>query len=71
MTTSSADDEYGNISTWIFISQSPSWWVDKSANIHMCANIFMFSSYQGLQGFNILMGDGSHASVHGVCMVDL
>ena len=31
----------------------------------------MFSSYHGLQGSSVLMGNGSHASVHGVGMVDL
>ena len=39
--------------------------------IFMCANISMFSSYQGLQGVSILMGNGSHASVRGVGTVDL
>jgi hypothetical protein len=31
----------------------------------------LFSSYQGLQGSSILMGNGSHASVRGVGTVDL
>ena len=39
--------------------------------IFMCANISMFSSYQGLQGVSVLMGNGSHVSVRGVGTVDL
>ena len=31
----------------------------------------MFSSYQGLQGVSVLMGNGSHAYVRGVGTVDL
>jgi hypothetical protein len=37
----------------------------------MCAEISLFSSYQGIQGSSILMGNGSHASVRGVGTVDL
>jgi hypothetical protein len=51
--------------------QSPSWWVNTGANIHVCADILLFSSYQGLQGFSVLMGNGSHASVRDVGTVDL
>jgi hypothetical protein len=31
----------------------------------------MFSSYQGLQGSSVLMGNGSHASVRGIVTVNL
>jgi hypothetical protein len=71
VTASSADDGYGNFSTVLSVFQSPSWWVDTSANIHVCADISLFSSYQGLQDFSVLMGNGSHASVRGVGTVDL
>ena len=71
MTTSNADDGYGNVPTVLSVFQSPSWWVDTGANIHVCADISMFSSYQGLQGVSVLMGNGSYASVHGVGTVDL
>jgi len=53
------------------VFQSPSWWDDIGANIHVCANISMFSSYLGLQGSSILIGNGIHASVSGVGMIDL
>ena len=71
MTTSNADDGYGNVPTVLSVFQSPSWWVDTGANIHVCADISMFSSYQELQGVSVLMGNGSHASVRGVGKVDL
>ena len=45
VTTSNADDGYGNFSTVLSVFQSPSWWVDTCANIHVCANISLFSSY--------------------------
>ena len=71
VTTINADDGYGNLPTVLSVFQSPSWWVDKCANIHVCADISMFSSYQGLQGVSVLMGNGSHVSVRGVGSVDL
>jgi hypothetical protein len=37
----------------------------------VCADISLFSSYQGLQGSSVLMGNGSHASVRSVAMVDV
>ena len=58
MITSNADDEYGNLPTLLSMFQSLSWWVDTGANIHVCADISMFSSYQGLRGVSILMGMG-------------
>jgi len=45
MTTSNADDWYGNLPTILSMFQSPSWWVDTGTNIHVCADISMFSSY--------------------------
>jgi hypothetical protein len=71
VTASKADDEYGNFPTVLSVFQSPSWLVDTSANIHVCADISLFSSYQGLQGSSVLMGNGSYASVRGVGTVDL
>nr|CAH65753.1 OSIGBa0123D13.2 [Oryza sativa] len=53
------------------INQSTNWWVDTGANVHVCADISLFSSYQVARGSTILMGNGSHASIHGVGTVDL
>jgi hypothetical protein len=41
------------------------------ANIHVCVDVSLFSSYQLLQGSSVLMENGPHASVRGVGMVDL
>jgi hypothetical protein len=71
VTTSNTYDGYGNSPTVLSVFQSPSWWVDTGADIHVCADISLFSSYQGLQGCSVLMGNGSHASVRGVGTVDL
>jgi hypothetical protein len=71
VTISNANDEYGNVPTVLLVFQSPSWWVDTGANIHVCADISMFSSYHGLQGSSVLMWNVSHASAHGVGTVDL
>ena len=53
MTTRNANDGYGSLPTVLSVFQSPSWWVDTGANIHVCADISMFSSYQGLQGVSV------------------
>jgi hypothetical protein len=71
VTISNADEEYGNDPTILSVFQSPSWWVDTGLNIQVCADISMFSSYHGLQGSFVLMGNGSHASVRGISTIDL
>nr|AAR87214.1 retrotransposon protein, putative, Ty1-copia sub-class [Oryza sativa Japonica Group] len=62
---------YGNLPTVFSVNQSTNWWVDTGANVHVCADISLFSSYQVARGSTVLMGNGSHASVHGVGTVDL
>jgi hypothetical protein len=49
---------------------SPEWWIDTGANIHVCADISMFSSYQ-VGGTTSLMENGSHALVLGAGTVTL
>jgi hypothetical protein len=71
VTATNADDGYGSLPTVLSVFQLPSWWLDTGANIHVCADVSLFSSYQLLQGSSILMGNGSHASVRGVGTVDL
>ena len=53
------------------ICQSTDWWIDTGANIHVCADISLFSSYQVTRDLSVLTGNGLHASVRGVGMVDL
>lgn len=62
---------YGTIPTIILMCHSNDWWIDTGANIHVCADISLFSSYQLTQDSSVLMGNGSHAYVHGICMIDL
>jgi hypothetical protein len=53
------------------VCQSPEWWADTGANIHVCADISLFSSYQCKGAGALLMGNGSHARVLGVGIVIL
>ena len=48
-----------------------SWWLDTGANIHVCADISIFSSCQTVWDSFVLMGNGSHVSVDGVGTVGL
>ena len=47
------------------------WWMDTRANIHVCADISLFSSYQAGGTSSLLMGNRSHACVLGVGTVNL
>ena len=53
------------------VCYSPDWWVDTDANIHVCADFFLFSFYQAGRAASLLMGNGACAAVHGVGTVDL
>jgi hypothetical protein len=62
---------YGNLfHTVLSVFNSPDSWVDTGANIHVCADKSLFSSYQVGRAASLLMGNRAHASVHGVGMVD-
>lgn len=71
VTTSNYDDGYGNLPIVPSVFQSPSWWVDIDANIHMFIGISILSSYLGIQDSSVMMGNGSYDSVHVVGIVDL
>ena len=63
---------YGNIlPTVLSVCHSPEWWIDTGANIHVCADISLFSSYQAGGAGSLLIGNGSHARVLGVSTVNL
>jgi hypothetical protein len=63
---------YGNfLPTVLSVCSSPEWWIDTGANIHVCADISMFSSYQVGGTTSLLMGNGAHACVLGVGTVTL
>jgi hypothetical protein len=62
---------YSNLPYVLSVFQSTTWWLDFGANIHVCSDASLFSLYQVTQNSSMMMGNGSHASVHGVGMVDL
>jgi len=63
---------YGNyLPTVLSVCHSPEWWMDSGANVYVCANISLFSSYQAGDTRALLMGNGSHARVLGVGTVIL
>src|SRR5438128_9646858 len=37
---------YGNLFTVLLVFQTPCWWLDTHANVYVCSDIFMFTSYQ-------------------------
>jgi hypothetical protein len=63
---------YGNLlPTVLSVCQSPEWWADIGANIHVCVDISLFSSYQCKGAGALLMGNGSRVRVLGVGTVIL
>jgi hypothetical protein len=65
------DAGYGNPPSVFSVFQSSSWWIDTCANVHVCSDINMFSSYQVTRDSSVMMGNISHASVLGTGTVDL
>jgi hypothetical protein len=53
------------------VFQSTTWWLDSGANVHVCSDVSLFSSYQVTRDSSMMMENGSHASVHGVGTLDL
>ena len=51
-------DGYNNLPTVLSVFQSTSWWLDMGANVHVCADISMFFSYQTVRDSSVLMGTG-------------
>jgi hypothetical protein len=62
---------YGNLPFVFSAIQSLDWWVDAGANVHVCSDLSLSSSYQGARSFSILMGNRSAASVLSVGTVEL
>ena len=63
---------YGNLlPTVLSVFCSLEWWVDTGANIHVCVDASLFSSYQVGGTASLLMGSRSHARVLGVGTVNL
>jgi hypothetical protein len=53
------------------VCSSPEWWIDTGANIHVCDDISMFSSYQVGGTTFLLMGNGAHVRVLGAGTITL
>ena len=63
---------YGNLlPTVLSVFCSLEWWVDTGANIHVCVDASLFSSYQVGGTASLLMGSRSHARVLGIGTVNL
>jgi hypothetical protein len=62
---------YVNLPYVLSVFQPTTWRLDSGANIHVCSDASLFSSYQVVRDSSVLMGNGSHASVRGVGTVDL
>jgi hypothetical protein len=55
----------------ISVCHSLEWWMDSGANIHICADVSLFTSYQVGGTGALLMGNGSYARILGVGTVIL
>jgi hypothetical protein len=70
--TRGGTSRYGNPLPFILsVCHSPEWWMDSGANIHVCADVSLFASYQVGGTGALLMGNSSHARVLGVGTVVL
>jgi hypothetical protein len=66
VTTETRDETsgYGNSLPFILlVCNSPEWWMDSGANIYVCVDVSLFSSYQVKRSGTLLMGNGSRAHV--------
>ena len=63
---------YGNSLPFVLsVCPSPEWWMDSGANIHVCADVSLFTSYQAGRTRALLMENSSHAHVLGAGTVVL
>jgi hypothetical protein len=63
--------EYGNHATVLSVCYLSYWWIDTRANIYVCADISLFSSYQVTGTGSVLMGKCLNVAVRGVSSIDL
>jgi hypothetical protein len=70
----STEDEtsgYSNLPSVLSVFQSTTWWLDFDANIHVCSDVSLVSSYQVARDSSMMIENESHAYVHGVGTIDL
>jgi hypothetical protein len=48
------------------VFQSTIWWLDSDANVYVCSDASLYSSYQVIRDPSVMMGNVTHASIHGV-----
>jgi hypothetical protein len=65
------DARYDIFLAILSVCHSPEWWFDIGANVHVCADISMFSYYHVAHTFSVLVGNDSHATICGLGIVDL
>ena len=58
LSNNDAASGYGNLFAILSVCQSTNWWIDTGANIHVCADVSLFSSYQVARDCSVLMGNG-------------
>lgn len=56
---------------FFLVFQSSCWWNDTFANVHLFVDVSVLTSYQFARDSSFLIGNGSHASVHDIVMLDL
>ena len=62
--TGGGTSRYGNSLPFVLsVCLSPEWWMDSGANIHVCADVSLFTSYQAGRTGALLMRNGSHARI--------
>jgi hypothetical protein len=73
MVTSTRDGTsgYGNLPYVPSLFQSTTWWLNSGANVHVCSDASLFSSYQVARDSFVMMGNESQTFFHAVDMVDL
>ena len=60
-----------SLSFVLLVCLSPEWWMDSGVNIHVCADVSLFTFYQAGRTRALLMRNGLHACVLGAGMVVL
>jgi hypothetical protein len=56
---------YSNLPSVLSVFLYTTWWLDTGANVHVCYDASLFSSYHVTQDSSMMMGNWSHASIHG------
>jgi hypothetical protein len=51
----------GYVPQILLVCQSTDWWLDTRANVHICSDLNLFSSYHATDSSAILMDNGSRA----------